>query len=69
MLLQNYFIFLGSWAERVCAIRNGEIEEPSGIIGVVYTDIDPSDGWKMNLARELKAAGYDLDVHSALLDK
>ena len=42
-------------------MRKGDVEIPSDLFGVVYTTIDASDAWKMNLVRELKAAGLDFD--------
>jgi predicted nucleotide-binding protein len=46
---------------RVCLLRKGEIEMPSDLYGVIYTELDPADGWKVKLARELKAAGFYFD--------
>jgi hypothetical protein len=34
---------------------------PSDLYGVIYTDMDPAEGWKGKLARELKAAGFNFD--------
>ncbi|MDT8338081.1 MAG: nucleotide-binding protein [Sulfurimonas sp.] len=42
----------------VCALVKGEVETPSDISGVVYTQIDLSGGWKIELIKELKACGY-----------
>lgn len=59
--------FLGRLGRsRVCALRRGELELPSDISGVVYTPYGADDGWKLKLARELKAAGYDVDLNDAL---
>lgn len=59
--------FLGRLGRsRVCALRKGDTELPSDISGVVYTPLGADDGWKMKLARELKAAGYEIDLNKAL---
>ena len=50
--------------ERVCALTKGEPEIPSDYSGVVYISMDASD-WKMELIRELKAAGFDIDANRA----
>ena len=42
-------------------LRKGDVEIPSDLYGVIYTDMDASDGWKLKLARELKAAGLKFD--------
>lgn len=44
----------------VCALVKGEVETPSDISGVVYTPLDASGGWKIELTKELKACGYGL---------
>lgn len=46
--------------KNVCALVKGEIETPSDISGVVYTQLDLAGGWKNQLNKELKACGYNL---------
>ncbi|WP_312865064.1 TIR domain-containing protein [Rhizobium leguminosarum] len=46
---------------RVCLLRKGEVEIPSDLFGIIYTDMDPTDGWKTALLKELKAAKLDFD--------
>ena len=52
--------------ERVCAITRGELEVPSDYDGVVYIPMDDAGAWKMNLVRELRAAGLDVDANLML---
>lgn len=48
---------------RVCALVKGKIEIPSDFSGVVYVPFEASSNhWKLDLAKELKAAGYNLKV-------
>lgn len=47
----------------VCALVKGKIETPNDISGVVYIDMDKSKAWELTLAKELKNAGYDLDMN------
>jgi predicted nucleotide-binding protein len=42
------------------------VELPSDISGVLYTPLDPSGAWMMELAREMIAAGIDLDLNRAV---
>ncbi len=51
---------------RVRAIYVHGVELPSDFKGVLYTPLDPSGSWKFELAREIKAAGIDLDINKAL---
>ncbi len=51
---------------RVCALTKGNVEIPSDYAGVVYIPLDESGAWKMNLVRELKAAGFAVDANLVL---
>lgn len=62
ILEMGYFVgALGR--EKVCVLFKGDVELPSDILGVVYTKIDESDAWKISLAKELKMAGYNIDMN------
>lgn len=68
---QNVVLELGYFIgrlgrERVCALHKGGLELPSDFTGVVYVEIDPTGGWRLTLARELKAAGFSIDMNNAL---
>jgi predicted nucleotide-binding protein len=39
-----------------------DVELPSDINGLIYIPLDPAGGWKLLLARELKAARIDVDA-------
>jgi predicted nucleotide-binding protein len=60
--------FVGSLGRgRACLLRKGEVEIPSDLVGVIYTDMDhPAEGWKVKLARELRAAGFEFDAGRVL---
>lgn len=51
---------------RVCLLRKGTVDMPSDLAGVVYTELDVGDGWKLNLARELRAAGFNISAEKVL---
>jgi len=44
---------------RVCALKAGDVELPSDILGIVWTPCRVA--WKIALAKELQGAGYDID--------
>jgi predicted nucleotide-binding protein len=48
---------------RACLLRKEKVEIPSDLYGVIYTDMDEADGWKLKLVKELKAAGLDFDAN------
>ena len=63
---QNVIFELGFFAGklgrgRVCLLRKGHVEIPSDLFGVIYTDMDPAEGWKGRLVGELKAAKLQFD--------
>jgi predicted nucleotide-binding protein len=65
---QNVIFELGYFAGklgrgRTCLLRKGDVDIPSDLYGVIYTDIDAADGWKIKLVRELKAAKLDFDAN------
>lgn len=51
---------------RVSALLVDGVEAPNDISGVVYIDLDLRGAWKLDLAKELREAGYTVDP-SALL--
>jgi predicted nucleotide-binding protein len=68
---QNVILELGYFIGKlgrngVCALKKGDVELPSDFSGVVYTPYDGADeGWKIKLAREMKAAGLEVDLNKA----
>lgn len=65
---QNVVLELGYFAARlgrewVCALHGGEIELPSDWHGVAWVALDERGAWKLELARELKAAGFSVDMN------
>lgn len=68
---QNVILELGYFVgklgrNRVCALHKGSIALPSDILGVVYVPLDEAGGWKLLLAKELRAAGFDVDLNRAI---
>jgi len=63
---QNVILELGYFIGRlgrgrVCALKAGNLELPSDILGIVWTALDPAGAWRQQLAKELDAAGYRVD--------
>ena len=50
----------------VCALLKGEIEIPNDISGIVYVNMDEEDAWNLKIARELKRAGYAINLEALL---
>jgi predicted nucleotide-binding protein len=65
ILEMGYFIGkLGR--ERVCPLYTNGVELPSDLYGLLYTEIDSGESWKIKIAKELKAAGYEIDVNKII---
>jgi len=65
---QNVILELGYFAaklgrKRLCVLKEDGVEEPSDILGIVYTEIDRSGAWRLTLGKELKAAGFNIDLN------
>ena len=52
--------------QRVCALYREGIELPSDYEGIVYVPYDQAEGWKLELAKELSAAGLDVDMNKLI---
>lgn len=50
---------------KVSALVKGNTETPNDISGVVYISMN-SDSWKLDLAKELKSGGLDVDMNRVL---
>jgi len=49
--------------ENVCALVKDEVETPNDISGIVYITLDSNGGWHIDLAKELKNSGYEIDMN------
>lgn len=63
---QNVILELGYFIarlgrERVCALKKGNVELPSDILGVVFIKFDERGAWEIEIAKELIAVGYHID--------
>ncbi len=68
---QNVLLELGYFIgkltrQRVCTLKVGDLEIPSDWRGVIDEPLDTGGGWKQTLARELDAAGYEIDWNKVM---
>lgn len=52
--------------EKVAALVDGQMELPNDISGVVYIGLDESSAWHLHLAKEMKQAGYNIDLNKLI---
>jgi hypothetical protein len=50
----------------VCALHKGDVEILSDYDRVIYLSMDDPQSWRLLLAREIKAAGIDVDLNKAV---
>lgn len=68
---QNVLLELGFFIgkltrSRVCTLKVGELEIPSDWRGIVDEPYTANGAWKQTLARELQAAGYEIDRNKVM---
>jgi len=68
---QNVILELGWFAgrlgrDRVAMLYESNVELPSDMAGVLYAELDSREGWKLRLAKELKATGFSVDMNKVL---
>lgn len=68
---QNVILELGYFLgrlgrSRVCALYRDGVEVPSDYSGVLYVMLDANGGWRLQLAKELKASSLPVDMNRAL---
>jgi len=51
---------------RVCALYKEGVEIPSDYVGVLYTPMDPAGAWQLQLAKEIRHSGIDINLDKLL---
>lgn len=49
--------------QNVCALVEADVEIPGDMSGIVYVAFDDKGAWQMSVAKEMKAAGLDVDLN------
>ena len=65
---QNVILELGYFIahlerKNVFVLKKGDIEIPTDFGSIVYTILDDAGAWKTTLAKEIKAAGIEVDFY------
>lgn len=50
----------------VCALVKNGVDVPNDISGVVYVTLDDHGAWNIAIAKELRNAGYDIDMNKVV---
>ena len=62
VILELGFFFGKLGRDRVCTLLAEGVEKPSDIDGIVYTPFSTGGSWKVDVIREMQAAGFTLDL-------
>lgn len=62
VVLEMGFFFAKLGRGRVCAILKPGVERPSDIDGILYVEHDPAGKWQHDVAKEIKEAGYVVNL-------
>lgn len=63
----EYGYFIGKLGrDKVALLIKENIKEHSDIVGTGYIKIDEHEGWKLKVAKELKNAGFSIDLNQAI---
>jgi len=52
--------------KNVFALLKDDVEMLSDLQGVLYTKMDEEEAWKFKLAKEMRAAGFDIDLNKII---
>lgn len=63
VILELGFFLGGLGRKKVCPLYRCPMDLPSDYIGVGYILMDDAGAWKYELAKELKAAGFSVDMN------
>lgn len=66
MLLEVGYFIGRLDCDRVCAVKQDEVEIPSDFRGVVYETFDLNGGWRVRVGQEFQATGYEVDRNKVM---
>lgn len=66
VVLEHGFLIGKLGRGNVAALVEQPIELPNDISGVVYLNIDEANAWQLQLAKEMKQSGYNIDMNDLI---
>jgi len=66
VVFEHGFLIAKLGRRNVCALVKDKLEIPNDISGVVYIPMDSHKAWQIALAKELRQAGYDIDMNEVI---
>jgi predicted nucleotide-binding protein len=66
LVLELGYITAKLGADKILVLTEGNLDIAINVLGLNTVAIDQQEGWKMRLARELRSAGFQIDLNGAL---
>lgn len=66
VIFEHGFLIGKLGRKNVVALVDGKLELPNDISGVVYISLDEASAWKLQLAKEMKQSGYEIDMNKLI---
>lgn len=66
VIFEHGFLIGKLGREHVCALLEKSVEKPGDLDGLVYVNMDEAEGWKLQLAKNMKVAGMNVDMNKAI---
>jgi predicted nucleotide-binding protein len=66
VIFEHGYLIAKLGRRHVCALVKTGVEVPNDISGVVYIPLDEHGAWHLAVAKELRNAGYDVDMNNVV---
>ncbi|MGA2486783.1 MAG: nucleotide-binding protein, partial [Roseiarcus sp.] len=66
VIFEHGYLIAKLGRKNVCALVTDDVEIPNDINGIVYVQLDRHGAWRLAIARELRNAGYLIDMNKIL---
>jgi predicted nucleotide-binding protein len=66
LVLELGYITAKLGADKILVLTHGNLDIATNVLGLNTVAVDHYEGWKMRLARELRSAGFHIDLNGAL---
>ena len=62
IIFEHWYLIGKLCIENICVLVKENVEVPKDILGIVYVPMDETDLWCYGIGRELKKAGFSIDM-------
>ena len=63
MIFEHGYLIGKLGRKNVCALVKDNIELPTDTSGIIYISIDNHNAWQLQIAKEMRKAGYEIDLN------